>query len=266
MGRCSYGTRRKEVRLMAKPSDADGYEYSNAPVVLNIQEQLLYEMRLGVYRTADKLPRESLLAEALNISRTQLRDALAELEREGFISRRRGVGTLINRHVLQVPVRMDLEIEFMEMVRRSGHRAEELLEKVGTVLSAAAAKKLGLAPTDEMLFVSRIVTSDGRPVIYCEDYIPKALVRDPDFTDKDLEAPIFEFLREKCGVEAYLDVAEVRAAAASGTLAQRLGVAQGAPLLYMDEVDYDFEGAPLMYSRQFFVDGAIAHTVVRRKI
>lgn len=223
-------------------------------------------MRYGRYKACDKLPRESLLSEAMGISRTQLRDSLAELEREGFISRRRGVGTLINRHVLSVPVRMDLEIEFMEMVSRSGHKPAELLVKVGTVLSAAAARKLKIAPTDEMLFVSRVVTSDGRPVIYCEDYIPKSLVQSPDFTEKDLEAPIFEFLKEHCGAEAYLDVAEIRAVPASASLASRLAVPQGTPLLYMDEVDHTFEGEPLMYSRQFYVDGAIAHTVVRRKI
>lgn len=232
----------------------------------NVQEQLLHEMRYGLYSRCAKLPRESLLAKAMNISRTQLRDSLAELEREGFISRRQGVGTLINRHVLSVPVRMDLEIEFMDMVKRSGHEAKEILVKVGTVLSAHAAQKLGLGRTDEMLFVSRVVTSDGKPVIYCEDYIPKVLVTDPYFSEEELEKPIFAFLKERCGKEAYLDIAEIRAVPAPSAAAKRLGVEVGSPLLFMDEVDHDFEGAPLMYSRQYYVDGAIAHTVVRRKI
>lgn len=232
----------------------------------SIQELLLYEMRYGCYRDCDRLPRESMLAEALNISRTQLRDSLAELEREGFISRRQGVGTLINRHVLSVPVRMDLEIEFMEMVRRSGHAAEEKLVKVGAVLSTRAAAKLGIGKTEEMLFVSRIVTSDGKPVIYCEDYIPRRLILDPDFESSELEKPIFFFLKEHCNIDAYLDLTEIRPAAASSSVAKRLGVAEGTPLLYMDEVDYDFEGSPVMYSRQYYVDGVIAHTVVRRKI
>jgi GntR family transcriptional regulator len=232
----------------------------------SIQEQLLYEMRSGCYRSCDRLPRESALAEALNISRTQLRDSLAELEREGFISRRQGLGTIINRHVLDVPVRMDLEIEFMEMVRRSGREPAEELVKVSTVLSASAASKLGLCKTDEMLFVSRIVTANGKPVIYCEDYIPYDLIRKKDFTDADLEKPIFEFLKKNCSRDAYLDVTEIRPAAARGAIAARLNVKDGTPLLYMDEIDYDFDGLPLMYSRQYYVDGVIAHTVVRRKI
>ena len=61
------------------------------------------------------------LREMLGISRTQLRDILASLDREGFITRRHGVGTIINRHVLGAPARMDIEVEFLDMIRQSGH-------------------------------------------------------------------------------------------------------------------------------------------------
>ena len=232
----------------------------------SIQEQLIYEMRYGCYRECDRLPRESLLAEKLRISRTQLRDSLAELEREGFISRKQGLGTIINHHVLEVPVRMDLEIEFMDMIRRSGGTPSEKLVRVSSVHSSSAAEKLGIGKTDVMLFVSRIVTSGDKPVIYCEDYIPKALIRKLDYSDSDLEKPIFDFLKEHCNKEAYLDITEIRPAAAKASVAKRLCVPEGTPLLYMDEIDYDFEGMPVMYSRQFYVNGIIAHTVVRRKI
>ena len=86
-----------------------------------IRLQLLEAMRTGEYAGCGRLPRESVLAVRLGISRTQLRDILASLEREGFITRRHGVGTIINRHVLDVRPRMDIEIEFLDMIRRSGH-------------------------------------------------------------------------------------------------------------------------------------------------
>lgn len=239
---------------------------AHAPVrELSIQERLLYEMRAGLFSDCARLPRESALADMLNISRTQLRDSLAELEREGFISRKQGLGTIINRHVLNVPVRMDLEIEFMDMIRRSGKTPAEKLESVGSVLSAPAAAKLGIGKTDRMLMVSRIVTADAKPVIYCEDYIPKSLIH-TSYEKEVLQKPIFEFLKDCCGKDAYLDVTEIRPVAAKGLNAARLGVPEGTPLLFMDEVDYDFEGMPVMYSKQFYVDGVIAHTVVRRKI
>lgn len=240
--------------------------HNSAPVrEQSIQKQLLHEMREGRFKDCNRLPRESMLADMLNISRTQLRDSLAELEREGFISRRQGLGTIINRHVLTVPVRMDLEIEFMDMIRRSGKRPTERLEEVTTFRSVQTAAKLGIGRTDEILLVPRVVTADGKPVIYCEDYIPLSLIV-REYEREELQKPIFAFLKNCCGKEAYLDVTELRPVAAKGVAAQRLNVPEGTPLLYMDEVDYDFEGKPVMYSRQFFVDGVISHTVVRRKI
>ena len=89
-----------------------------------IRLQLLADMKEGAYAHCERLPRESVLAEKLGISRTQLRDILASLEREGFITRRHGVGTIINRHVLEATARMDIEVEFLDMIRQSGYKAE----------------------------------------------------------------------------------------------------------------------------------------------
>ena len=86
----------------------------------SIRAQLLTAMREGEYAHCDRLPRESVLSEKLGISRTQLRDILASLDREGFITRRHGVGTIINRHVLGAQARMDIEVEFLDMIRQSG--------------------------------------------------------------------------------------------------------------------------------------------------
>ena len=45
-----------------------------------------------------------------------------------------------------------------------------------------------------------------------------------------------------------------------------LQVPIGAPLLNMDEVDYDIEGAPVFASNEYFADGIFHHTVLRKKL
>ena len=140
--------------------------------IQSVRTRLLREMKEGAYRYSGKLPPEGVLAERLNISRTQLRDSLAQLEREGFISRHQGVGTVINRHVLAVTVRMDMEIEFMEMIAASGHKPG-LLSSTHAVVPAgeSVAQHLAISPTDTVLKVSRMIGADEKPAIYCEDYI-----------------------------------------------------------------------------------------------
>ena len=234
--------------------------------IQSVRSRLLREMKEGAYRYSGKLPPEGVLAERLNISRTQLRDSLAQLEREGFISRHQGVGTVINRHVLAVSVRMDMEIEFMEMISVSGHRPSVLSSSFEQVPAGdAVARHLAIAPSDPVLRVCRLIGADDKPAIYCEDYIPAALIKKKEYAAEDLQKPIFSFLKQFCALEPHMDLTEVRPAVADALLAEIFQVPQGTPLLYLDELDYDKEGMPMLYSPQYYIGGVIQHTMLRMK-
>jgi GntR family transcriptional regulator len=231
-----------------------------------IRAQLLTAMKEGEYSTCPRLPRESVLAEKLGISRTQLRDILASLEREGFITRRHGVGTIINRHVLDVHTRMDIEVEFLDMIRQSGFTpAVSSVQVSEGTADAAIAAKLRMEEGDPILRIARLCTADGRPAIYCEDVINKALAKG-DYTIKDLKLPIFHFLQQFCGVSPYLDLTDLKPVTADAALAEILLVPVGAPLLHMDEVDFDIDGNPVFCSSEYFADGFFRHTVLRKKL
>lgn len=231
-----------------------------------IRTQLLAAMRDGAYAHCGRLPRESALAESLGISRTQLRDVLASLEREGFITRRHGVGTIINRHVLSVQTRMDIELEFLDMIRQSGRKAAVAFVRAAEDRAdGALAAKLRIPENAPILRISRLCTADGAPAIYCEDILDRALVRG-SYTAKDLKLPVFHFLRRFCGVIPYLDLTDVRPAAADEALAEIFRVPAGTPLLRMDELDYDMDGNPVFCSEQYFADGIFDLTVMRKKL
>ena len=231
-----------------------------------IRSQLLSAMRSGEYADCARLPRESVLAEKLGISRTQLRDILASLEREGFITRRHGVGTIINRHVLNVQTRMDIEVEFLDMIRQSGHQAAVAFVRVsdGTA-DAKIADQLQIPEGTPIIRIARLCTADEKPAIYCEDVIEKAIAKG-NYTLKDLKLPIFHFLQQFCGVNAYMDLTDVRPAAADAALSEIFQIPIGTPLLNMDEVDFDIDGKPVFCSREYFVDGIFRLTVMRKKL
>lgn len=231
-----------------------------------IRAQLLASMKNGEYASSERLPRESVLSERLGISRTQLRDILASLEREGFITRRHGVGTIINRHVLNVQTRMDIEVEFLDMIRQSGHQAAVAFVRVsdGTA-DAKIADQLQIPEGTPIIRIARLCTADEKPAIYCEDVIEKAIAKG-NYTLKDLKLPIFHFLQQFCGVNAYMDLTDVRPAAADAALSEIFQIPIGTPLLNMDEVDFDIDGKPVFCSREYFVDGIFLLTVMRKKL
>ena len=173
---------------------------------------------------------------------------------------------MINRHVLAVPVRMDMEIEFLEMIAQSGHEPSLLSSSHETVQAGeTVAARLAISAGDTVLRVVRLIGADGKPAIYCEDYIPAALIKKKEYTNVDLQKPIFSFLKQFCALEAHMDLTEVRPATADATLARIFRVPEGTPLLYLDELDYDKEGMPMLYSPQYYIGGVIQHTLLRMK-
>lgn len=232
----------------------------------NLKKKLLAEMKTGVFSEAKRLPRETVLAEQLGVSRTMIRDALAGLEREGFISRRHGVGTVINRHVVQVMNRMDIETEFLDIIREHGYEPSIMYIDVSeTIADELVAEKLSIEKGAEIIHIKLLCGADNRPAIYCEDVLEKRLVKE-EYKKHDYKVIVFQFLERFCQVEAYMDLTDLHPAMADEKLSKLLEVPVGTLLLNMEEVDYDIDGNPIFYSRQYFVDDLIRHTVLRKKL
>ena len=62
-----------------------------------------------------------------------------------------------------------------------------------------------------------------------------------------------------------MDLTEVRPAVSDAALSEIFQVPLGTPLLYLDELNYDKEGMPMLYSPQYYIGGVIPHTLLRMK-
>ena len=207
-----------------------------------ITQRLLHEIREGCYANCRKLPPELTLAKEMGVSRTLIRDCLSALEREGFISRKHGVGTIVNPYILNATTRMDLEKEFLEMVSDAGYVSDMKIERIDKIpAEKEVAARLHIEEGDLVLISERLVTADGRPAIYCMDYIAEANAKE-GYDIKLLKEPVFKFIEQCCEQEIYMDLTEIRAVAAGEDLAEILNVDKQAPLLYMDEIGYSFMG------------------------
>ena len=49
-------------------------------------------------------------------------------------------------------------------------------------------------------------------------------------------------------------------------IAEILKVAPGTPLMYIEEVDYDVDGNPILYSRQYFVNDYFQYNILRKRL
>lgn len=230
-------------------------------------EYLIQEIKTGIYSNSQKLPPEVELAEDIGVSRTLIRDCLMTLEREGLISRKLGMGTFINKHVLDVTTRIDLEVEFLEMIQQAGYRASIPYVKSEEIKADTnIAKKLDINIGDSVIRVERIVSADDRPAIYCIDHFPKVLIIHPSPDYDSLKEPIFSFFRKYCNTDVHMDLTEVEAICVNEELEKKLKVKKGTPIIYMDEVGYSFKGETILYSQEYYANNILKHTILRKKI
>ena len=79
-------------------SELQQFQLGNAgPKYEQLRRFIAEQMNSGVIRTGDALPPEKQMAELLSLSRVTVRQALAGLERDGYIKRIHGVGTFADK-------------------------------------------------------------------------------------------------------------------------------------------------------------------------
>jgi len=232
-----------------------------------VAKQLLSELLTGKYKDAYRLPPELDIAKDMGVSRTALRDGISILEREGFVTRKWGLGTLINHHVLGVKTRIDIEEEFLETIRRAGYTAslgDTIAEKC--IADQRDADKLRIEINSPVIRIHRIAYADKIPAIYCTDTFSADLIKNNDFPDSELNKPIFGFLTKYCETDVFIDLTEIHAVNADTSIAGKLKIKEGTAVLFLDEVGYDYQGNPILHSDEYYHEGIITYTTLRNKI
>lgn len=219
--------------------------------------RLLEELENGRYSGAAQLPSELELASDLGVSRTVVRDALSELERDGYLERVRGIGTLVNRDVVQLKNRMDQKLEFYKMIRAIGKEPRsDNLSVTREIASPALAEKLQL-PTDAsqtLVFVRRRVMADDTPVLFSTDILPLSLFDNKRLEGIDFSQPIFDIAARHCHTEVTETVAHLHAVSGSAGIRRQLALRPEQALLQLEEICYSRLCKPVLCCQTYYTD------------
>ena len=204
------------------------------------------------------------MARQLGASRATVRQALAQLELDGVILRKHGVGTFINERVLSIGTRLEEVWDFAEMIRLSGYTAG--IRHINLTLEPTPpeiVEKLALNPGDEVLTTANVFLADDVPVIYCVDVIPAGLVRSA-YRDEELHGPVYTFLEKRCNQRIDYNITEVLPVVADDRISELLNCEVGTPLHYFDEIAFNAEDIPIMYSEEYYRPEYFSFKVVRK--
>ncbi|UDM00771.1 GntR family transcriptional regulator [Streptomyces longhuiensis] len=110
---------------------------SGVATYLQIVQQTQQALRLGLLEPGDKLPTAREVVEATAINPNTVLKAYRELEREGLVEARRGLGTFVRRTLGAAPADSPLRAELADWARRArtaGLDREDAAALFGAVL------------------------------------------------------------------------------------------------------------------------------------
>jgi GntR family transcriptional regulator len=226
-----------------------------------LRDELLEEITSSQLEPGTKLPTEGELSKRFGVSRATVREAVRGLVEAGYVTRRRGSGSYVAER-RRMPHGLDSTLSYLAMIESAGaHAGMHVLDAVFQQCEKTDSP-LHLSRGDMVLAVERVRTADGQPVIYSRDRIPGRLLR-TDLDLQHLDPSLFALLRSS-GHAADHATATLRAVASTSCTAKVLGVRRGKPLLYIEEIDYDRDGTPVMLSREWHVSEAFDVRINRK--
>ncbi len=232
---------------LAVPSRLAAAVHRHSPVPLHHQIKIavLQGVEEGWLQPGEQLPRERELAEAIGVSLAPVRQAMADLTKEGYVNRTRGKGTFVRDRKLVEKIQ--ILGSFHDSVRRPGLDPTVLVLS-SEFVSPAHEIAVALALRGQQAWcLRRLALLDGEPLALLTAWLPPRYAR--GVMDLDLgEGSLYEALARVHGVEmtAADNVVEVDHAGLGD--AELMGLAPGSPVLRVIGITRNQQDRPVEYS------------------
>lgn len=200
------------------------------PRYQQLKAQLTRQIQQGVYAVGELLPSEHELCDTYQITRTTVRKALDELQREGFILRQQGRGSVVceRRKQLGLLTVRGFSEAVGQSVRNRFIARPSLVDWERDFPFTPAEKELG----SPCIRFSRLRSVGEQPVMYEESWLASTIV--PSFLDLEfIEGSFFKTLSQRYLIEVLSSEYELHAIPAREPEATALGIAIGEPVLYI---------------------------------
>lgn len=223
---------------------------SGIAVWRQIGESLADDIRNKLYAAGEQLPSEPELAAKFSVNRHTIRRAMGELEQGGLVRIEQGRGTFVQEHAIDYAI--GKRTRFSENLRSQGVLGHQEALGSQTLRAADIAKHLGLSRNASLLRVQIVGKAESRPISTSEHFFDEK--RFPDFAER------LTALRSVSKVYAHYGIGDytrkwsrITAALPTQEVARLLGQPKTRPILQVEALNVDQDGAPLQYSITRFV-------------
>lgn len=205
----------------------------------------------GELADGERLPGEFALAEAHDVSRVTIRQALELLAAEDLIQKKSGSGSYVQRPASKVrTVLADVANVFAHLIEMGRTTGVRLLSFEYVSPPDQIRQALELEADERSQRSVRVRLVDGVPFSYLVAHVPERIGR--SFSREDLASvPLLELI-ERSGLTSASATQEISAVLSSPEVAKVLGIDVGMPLVALRRVVHDKSGRPVEHLQALY--------------
>jgi GntR family transcriptional regulator len=220
------------------------------PKYLQISFWLKELIETGRYQRGEQLPSEVELARMCDVTRTTVRQAIAELTAEGLLRKEKGTGTFVSA---LAPAELRHKLEHIssttDLMQYSGiAQSTRVLKNSVEQAEADIAKVLFLGSNKKVIHVQRVRIGDGTPYVYEESYLPSDIF--DGIQDMDLVGSMYQIMIEHFKVTLARCKQTISAVNLDQNIASILELPKNSAGIFIESLTFDENSIPieLLYS------------------
>lgn len=241
--------------------EANGESSINKESPIPIYHQIAVDLRSRIaareWELHDKLPSEMALSDHYAVSRITLRQALAELEQEGLITKQRGKGIFVSASPAPIIHDFSLPSALQAKLGQKGINLEAnvlLIEESRPV--ASINQMLGLGPDEKLVFIKRTFLVEGKPIGLNRSWLPLKLV--PDIVKKGLiDGHLSITLTKRYKLTPTKIENSIEAVRPAGEDLKIFNVPYDSPTILITSVSYLADQTPCEYSTTIWLSDSV---------
>ena len=203
-------------------------------------------------KPGDCLGPEITLAENLGVSRVTLREALRLLENDGIVVKRNGVGTFIAAPEHFISGRLEVDFSLSDSATAAGMTLSTVVAKTQEREPSSREKaKLQLKDGEKVFCLERMRYYQEKCIVLSFDIVPSYILQKKELAQLESRS-LYSFLEKECGYQIVMGEAVLSATFATQEFAQVMGVNLGSPLMLIEQTDFDPQGSPILFSREYY--------------
>ena len=199
------------------------------------------------YEPGDMLPSERALSERYGLSRTTVRLALQELERQGYVIRKHGRGTFVADRSTRVADLLE-SYSFSEQMRDMGREPSTFVLEFDQIeADKNLARAMNITLGDKLYKLRRLRLADDLPMMVEVSYLPVRLFL--SLTRPMLEeASLYDIIENTYSQKIHVAEEDFCASVAKASDARLLDIAEGDPVLNLVRTTFNTENEVVEYT------------------